>query len=147
MNYKLLNPEFETRVRARFRQSRVMRMLGARLSRVSPGEADIELPYKEDLCQSHGFIHGGIIGTLLDTVCGYAAFSLAATDSDVLTIEYKTNFLAPAVGDTLFGRGRVLRQGRTVIVCEAEGLILHNNEEKLVAKMTATIMVVPVQLD
>jgi uncharacterized protein (TIGR00369 family) len=147
MNYKLINPGFESRVRERFQQSRVMKMLGAGLSRISPGEADIELPYNEDLCQSHGFIHGGIIGTLLDTVCGYAAFTLVAADSDVLTIEYKTNFLAPAIGDTLFGRGRVLRQGKSVIVCEAEGVILHNGGEKLVAKMTATIIVVTMQLE
>ena len=113
MNYRQSNPEFEARVRARFEQSRVMKMLGTRLTRIAPGETDIELPYKADVCQSHGFIHGGIIGTLLDTVCGFAAFTLVPVDSDVLTIEYKTNFLAPAIGETLFGRGRVLRQGRS----------------------------------
>jgi uncharacterized protein (TIGR00369 family) len=145
MNYRQSNPEFEARVRARFEQSRVMKMLGTRLTRIAPGETDIELPYKADVCQSHGFIHGGIIGTLLDTVCGFAAFTLVPVDSDVLTIEYKTNFLAPAIGETLFGRGRVLRQGRSVIVCEAEGVMSTKGGERLVAKMTATLMVVPVQ--
>jgi uncharacterized protein (TIGR00369 family) len=147
MNYKQYNPEFEARVRARFEQSRVMKMLSTRLTRIALGEADIELPYKADFCQSHGFIHGGIIGTLLDTACGYASFTLVPADSDVLTIEYKTNFLAPAIGEILFGRGRALRQGKSIIVCEAEGVVTSNGVEKLVAKMTATIMVVPVQPD
>ena len=145
MSYKLLNLKFESRVRDRYEHSRVMKMLGAKLTYIALGEVDIEMPYKEDLCQSHGFIHGGIIGTLLDTACGYASFTLVPDDFDVLTIEYKTNFLAPAIGETLFGRGRVLRQGKSIIVCEAEGVMITNGEEKLVAKMTATIMVVPVQ--
>ncbi|OHB56325.1 MAG: phenylacetic acid degradation protein PaaI [Planctomycetes bacterium GWF2_50_10] len=145
MNYRQFNPEFEARVRARFEQSRVMKMLGTRLTRFSLGETDIELPYKADICQSRSFIHGGIIGTLLDTVCGFAALSLVPAESDVLTIEYKTNFLAPAIGETLFGRGRVLHQGSSVIVCVAEGVMSTKDKERLVAKMTATLMVVPAQ--
>lgn len=144
MNYKPLNPDFELRLNERFRNSQVMKMLGASLKHISPGKAEIELPNREDLCQSHGFIHGGIIGTLLDTACGYAAFSLSATNADVLTIEYKTNFLAPATGNMLLGRGRVLRHGKNVIVCEAEGLMIKNGREKLVAKMTATLMTVSI---
>lgn len=144
MSYKPHNPDYELRVNERFINSQVMKMLGASLKHISPGKAEIELPNKEELCQSHGFIHGGIIGTLLDTACGYAAFSLSAANSDVLTIEYKTNFLAPATGDMLLGRSRVLRYGKNVIVCEAEGLMMKNGREKLVAKMTATLMVVSI---
>lgn len=145
MDYKLVNQEFASRVTNRFENSRVMKMLGSRLTHIALGEANIELPYKEDICQSHGFIHGGIVGTILDTACGYASFTLVPADFDVLTIEYKTNFLAPAIGKTLVGRGRALRQGKHIIVCEAEGIMINNGKEKLVAKMTATIMAVAEQ--
>ena len=100
---------FEPRVRASFARQRVMETIGAVLTRVDPGAVEIALPYRADLTQQHGFIHTGIVATILDSACGYAAFSLMPADVAVLTVEYKINSLRPARGDLLdpgSGRGR-----------------------------------------
>lgn len=135
-----LDPAFEIRVRDSYARQRVMDTLGARLVRVEAGEVEIELPYREDLTQQHGFLHAGIVTTVLDSACGYAAFSLMPADAAVLSIEFKTNLLAPARGELLRARGRVVRAGRTVTVCEAEGWMVEGGREKHVATMLATIM-------
>ncbi len=134
------DPAFEIRVRDSYARQRVMDTLGARLARVEAGEVEIELPYREDLTQQHGFLHAGIVTTVLDSACGYAAFSLMPADAAVLSIEFKTNLLAPARGELLRARGRVVRAGRTVTVCEAEGWMVEGGHEKHVATMLATIM-------
>jgi uncharacterized protein (TIGR00369 family) len=135
------NPDFEARVRESFARQRVMDTLGARIARVAAGEVDLELPYRADLTQQHGFLHAGIVTTLLDSACGYAAFSLMPADSSVLSVEFKTNLLAPAEGELLLARARVVRAGRTITVCECRGLMRKAGHEKEVALMIATIMV------
>ena len=82
-----------------------MRTIGAELTRLMPGEAEISLPYRDDLTQQHGFIRAGIIATIADTACGYTAFGLMPTDAAGLTVEYKINLMAPAVGDFSWPRG------------------------------------------
>lgn len=134
------DPAFDARVRDSFARQRVMDTLGARLVRVDPGEVEIELPYREELTQQHGFLHAGIVTTVLDSACGYAAFSLMPAGAAVLSIEFKTNLLAPARGERLRARGRVVRAGRTVTVCEAEGWMTDGGGETHVATMLATIM-------
>lgn len=136
------DPAFEARVRGSFARQRVMDTLGARLVRVDPGEVEVELPYREDLTQQHGFLHAGIVTTVLDSACGYAAFSLMPADAAVLSIEFKTNLLAPARGELLRARGRVVRAGRTITVCEGEAWMLDAGEERHVATMLATMMAV-----
>lgn len=89
------------RVRDSFSRQLVMSTIGARLARVVSGEVDIELPYRADLTQQHGFIHAGIVGTILDSACGYAAYTLMPTDAAVLSVEFKINLLAPAKGEKL----------------------------------------------
>jgi uncharacterized protein (TIGR00369 family) len=136
------NPDFERLVRESFEKQRVMGTLGARLLRVAPGEVDLELPYREDLTQQHGFLHAGVVTALLDSACGYAAFSLMPAGAGVLSVEFKVNLLAPAKGDALLARGRVLKAGRTISVCQAEGLMRSGEGETAVATMLATMMTV-----
>ena len=135
--------DFEPRVRASFARQRVMETLGAVLTRVDPGAVEITLPYRVDLTQQHGFIHAGIVATILDSACGYAAFSLMPADVAVLTVEYKINLLRPAKGDRLVARARVVRSGKTLTVCAGDVIAQADGQENAVATMLATIMAVP----
>jgi uncharacterized protein (TIGR00369 family) len=145
MSFKVQDPDFENRVRASFSRQKLMRAIGAELTKVSPGEVEISLPYRDDLTQQHGFVHAGIIATLADTACGYAAFSLMPADVAVLTVEYKINLMSPAVGDRFCGRGRVIRAGKTLSVCAGEVLAYQEGKKKPVATLLATMMSLPNQ--
>jgi uncharacterized protein (TIGR00369 family) len=131
---------FEARVRESFARQQLMETIGARLSTVAPGEVQIELPFRADLTQQHGFLHAGIVTTIADTACGYAALTLMPDDADVLSVEFKTNLLSPARGESLLARARVVRAGRTLTVCAADVFARQGGEEKVVATMLATIM-------
>lgn len=131
---------FELRVRESFSKQNLMKTLGASLIRVMPGEVEISLEFRDDLTQQHGFIHAGVVATLADTACGYAAFSLMAADAAVLTVEYKINLLSPAVGEALIAHGRVTKPGRTLTVCSGDVYALKDGEKKIVATMIATMM-------
>ena len=133
---------FEARVRGSFARQRVMQTIGASLTRVSPGEVEIVLPFREDLTQQHGFLHAGIVSTIADSACGYAAYSLMPADAAVLTVEYKVNFLSPAQGDRMIARARVTKPGRTVSVCTCDVFAVTNAKERIVATMLGTIMAV-----
>ena len=136
------DPDFESRVRASFRKQRVMETIGARLARVAPGEVDVELPFREDLTQQHGFLHAGIVGTVMDSAAGYAAFTLMPADAGVLSIEFKVNLLAPARGERVIARARVVRAGRTITVCAADAFAVQDGAERHVSSMTATMMTI-----
>ena len=112
------DPDFERKVRDSFTRQQVMRLLGAALARVEPGLVEIELPYRADLTQQHGYIHAGIVGTIADSAGGYAGFSLMPAGSSVLSVEYRVHLLAPAEGERFVARGQVVRAGRTLTVCE-----------------------------
>src|SRR5262245_57076207 len=133
---------FETRVRESFAKQAVMATIGATLARVAPGEIDIELPNRPALAQQHGFLHAGVLATILDSACGYAAFTLMPPDAAVLSIEFKINLLAPAAADRFVARGRVVRPGRNIYVCQADAFALLPAGEKHVATMTGTMMCV-----
>jgi len=133
---------FEQRVRDSFQRQRVMATLGARLLRVAPGEVEVELPYREDLTQQHGFLHAGIVTTVLDSAAGYAAFTLMPADAGVVSVEFKTHLLAPATGERLIARARVVRAGRTVTVCQADGYMATGDGERHVALLLGTMMTV-----
>lgn len=124
-----------------------MTTIGARLTRVTPGEVEIELPFREDLGQQHGFMHGGIVTAIVDTACGYAALSLMEPEAAVLTVEFKLNFVSPARGERLVARGRVTKPGRVLTVCLGEVVALNGGEEKPVATMLATMMAVRERTD
>ena len=130
------------RVRRSFAKQRVMATIGARLESVEPGAVSIAMPPNESLNQQHGYLHAGIIATIADSACGYAALSLMPDDAAVLSIEFKTNMLAPADGERFIARGKVIKPGRTIMVCDATVHAVKNGAEKLVATMTGTMMVV-----
>lgn len=128
------------RVRASFARQKAMEMIGAKLVRVEPGEVEIELPFREDLTQQHGFIHAGVITAVVDSACGYAAYSLMPPGASVLTVEFKVNLLAPARGERFRALGKVVKAGKTISVCHGEVVAVGEQGEKLVATMSATMM-------
>ncbi|MEQ9627224.1 MAG: PaaI family thioesterase [Roseitalea porphyridii] len=132
--------DFARRVRESFQRQSIMGLIGARLSRVEPGEVEIELPFRADLCQQHGFFHAGVTSTIADSAAGYAGYSLFAADSSVLTVEFKINLLAPADGELLRAVGRVVKPGRTLTVTEAEVFVTKNGGEKPCARLSQTLM-------
>jgi uncharacterized protein (TIGR00369 family) len=136
------DPAWPTRVQESFARQTLMKTIGARLLRLAPGEVDIELPFRDDLCQQHGFLHGGVVTAVADSACGYAALTLMPPTAAVLTIEFKVNLLAPARGERFLARGRVLRPGRTLTVCTADVLAVADGPARAVATMLATMMAV-----
>jgi uncharacterized protein (TIGR00369 family) len=117
-----------------------METIGATLSRVEPGEVEIGLPYRADLTQQDGYLHAGIVTTIVDSACGYAAFTLMPADAAVLSVEFKLNLLSPARGERFVARARVLKPGRTLTVCAGDVFAVTGAGEKLVATMLATMM-------
>jgi len=134
------DPEYATRVRLSFGEQRAMSTIGASLGTVGPGAVDVVLPFRDDLTQQDGFVHAGIVAAVADTACGYAAHTLMPAAARVLSIEFKLNLLAPAVGERLEARARVIRAGRTVTVCQADVLAITGKTEKLIATMMGTMM-------
>lgn len=136
------DPQFEGRVRESFARQHVMTTIGATMTSVEPGAVEIQMPFRPDLTQQHGFLHAGIITTIVDSACGYAALSLMPAQVGVLTIEYKVNFLAPAAGEFFVARGRVTKPGRNVTVCAGDVFAVQEGRETLIATMLTTMMVV-----
>jgi len=136
------DPGWDERVRAAFARQRFMSMISAVIVRVAPGEVAIDLPFDWELTQQHGFVHGGVIAAGLDTACGFAASTLMPADAGVLTVEMKTNFLAPALGERFRFTARVRRAGRTVTFVEADAIAVADGRARTVATMQATMMTV-----
>jgi len=139
---KAPDANYDRRVRDSFARQRIMTTMGAVIDRVAPGEVSIRLPIRDELTQQNGFLHAGAIATVADSACGYAAFSLMPADADVLSIEFKVNMLAPATGDAIVARASVIRAGRTIMVCRADVYSVLGSDEKLVAAMQGTMMVI-----
>jgi uncharacterized protein (TIGR00369 family) len=140
--FEAQDPNFAQRVRDSFAQQKIMDTIGATLSKVAPGAVEIELPFRANLVQQHGFLHAGVVTTIVDSACGYAALSLMPPGVAVLTIEYKVNFLSPAAGEVMLARGRVTKPGRNVTVCHGDVFALKDGREKVIATMLATMMTV-----
>jgi uncharacterized protein (TIGR00369 family) len=137
------DPAFEARVRESFRRQTHMGTLGAAMVFVGPGEVHLELPYAPQFCQQNGFLHAGVIASVADSANGYAAYTLAPPETDVLAVEFKINLLSPARGDRFLACGRVLRPGRTLTVCTAEVFAMETDRRTLIATMLSTIIVRP----
>ena len=137
------NPDYRAVATATFDRQQAMRTLGVSIARLDPGEVDLSMPYASELTQQNGFVHAGIITAALDTACGIAAFTLMPEGSDVLTVEFKTNLLAPAKGERFAFRAHVIKPGRTLTVCEARAFAESGGAETLVATMTGTLMALP----
>jgi uncharacterized protein (TIGR00369 family) len=130
------DPAFAERVRASFARQKAMDLIGARLTVLEPGYAEVALPFRPDLTQQKGYVHGGILGMIADSACGYAAYSLMPPSASLVTVEYKINILAPALGD-LVARGQVIRPGRTLTVTRGEVYAVDGTH---VASMQQTLM-------
>jgi uncharacterized protein (TIGR00369 family) len=130
------DPHFAERIRASFARQKAMDLIGARLAVVEPGHVEIALPFRDDLTQQKGFVHGGIIGMIADSACGYAAFSLMPADCSLVTVEYKINILAPARG-ALLAKGQVVKPGRTLSVTRGD---VYAGDGRHVATMQQTLM-------
>jgi uncharacterized protein (TIGR00369 family) len=114
------DPQFEARVRASFARQAFMGTCGARIASVAPGEVALDVDFRDDLTQQHGFLHAGVIAAVADSACGYAALSLMDAESAVMSVEFKVNLLAPAAGTSFRASARVVRAGRTLTVCAAD---------------------------
>lgn len=135
------DPHYERRVRDSFSRQPAMTLIGASVTRVEPGIVDITLPYREDLTQQHGFLHGGIVSMIADTAGGYAGYTLFPADSSVLTVEYKLNLMAPGEGEMFVAQGRVIKPGRTLCIVQAEVHAVTGGGRKLCALMQQTLIV------
>ena len=132
--------EFEERIRSSFAKQGLMATLGARLGKISRGAVEIEIRPHPAISQQHGFIHAGAVSAIADSAAGYAALSLMPDGRGVLTTEYKINLLAPAVGDRIVARGRVVKAGRTLTLAQAEVFAEADGQERLIALLTSTLM-------
>jgi uncharacterized protein (TIGR00369 family) len=132
----------DRRVRESFERQRFMDLIGAKLAEVGEGRVEIELPADERLTQQHGFLHAAVVAAAVDSACGYAALTLMPAETAVLTVEYKINLLAPAAGERLIARGRVVRAGRTLTTCAGDAFMVVDGAERQIATVTATMMCV-----
>jgi uncharacterized protein (TIGR00369 family) len=137
------NPDYRAIATDTFERQCAMRALGISIARLEPGEVDLAMAYSADFTQQNGFVHAGIITAGLDSACGIAAFTLMPAGSDILTVEFKTNLLAPARGQRFAFRATVVKPGRTLTVCEGRAYAEEDGNETLVATMTGTLMALP----
>ncbi|MCD9854497.1 PaaI family thioesterase [Epilithonimonas sp. JDS] len=128
------------RIKESFDKQGLMKTLNAKLVSVEKGEVKISSEFSEALTQQHGFFHAGVATSIVDSACGYAALTMMPDDMEVLSVEFKINFIKPAKTDKLIAIGKVLKSGRTLTICE--GYVYDSSEEKLISKMTATMIAV-----
>jgi uncharacterized protein (TIGR00369 family) len=136
---------YERRVRESFARQMMMTTLGAELSAVGSGATEIRFPYAASLTQQHGYLHAGAVTTALDSACGYAALTVAPEGSEVLSVEFKVNLLAPGNGDWIVARAQLKRAGKNLAVCTGDAFALGADGEKLIATMLATMIYVPLE--
>ncbi|MGD9092108.1 MAG: PaaI family thioesterase [Anaerolineales bacterium] len=142
MNNQPVDTHYEDRVRASFANQKFLKTLAATLGRIQPGDVEIEAPFKKKLTQQDGFLHAGVIAALVDTACGYAAYSLMPAGSRILSVEFKINMLSPAIGERFLARGRVIKSGKTLTVCEGKLYAYLADKKRLIAVMQATMICV-----
>ncbi len=135
------DPNYAARAHASFARQGAMRLIGASLDSLTPGFCAISLAPREALLQQHGYVHAGIVSTIVDTAGGFAGFTLFPADSSVLTVEFKINLVAPAEGELLVAEGHVVRPGRTLVITRGEVHGVRNGQRTLVAIMQQTLMV------
>ena len=141
MPHQLRNPSFAEEIKQSFAKQTIMRLIGAELSRVEPGIVEITLAYRPDLAQQHGYLHAGIVTTIADSACGYAAYTLMPPESEVLSVEFKVNLLRPAKGETFLAVAEVVKAGKTLTVVRADVFSLnHDAQRELIATMLGTMI-------
>ena len=146
-SFEPANPDYAARVRASFARQGAMRLMGARLAELRPGYCAIELPYRDDLTQQHGYIHAGVVAAIVDSAGGYAGFTLFPAEASVLTVEYKLNLLAPAAGERLIAEAEVVKPGRTLVITRGEVFAESSGKRSLCAIMQQTLIVLAGKTD
>lgn len=131
------------RITANFNQQKFMHTLGAKLLSVEKGLVKITCGYNVNLSQQNGFFHAGVLTSIVDSACGYAALSMMPENTDVLSVEFKMNLLRPANTNKIVAIGKVIKAGKTITVCE--GTVLDAKEDKILCKMMATMFCVQSQ--
>jgi len=138
--FEPLDPDYQTRVRASFARQAFMRTLGVELVHLAPGEVDLSVPFRADLTQQHGYFHAGVTATIADSAAGYASLSLYPKGTGVLTTEFKINLLRPAQGERLVARGRVVKPGRTLTICQSDVYAEKGGREAHVATLLLSMI-------
>jgi uncharacterized protein (TIGR00369 family) len=128
------------RIRTSFAKQGLMTTLGAKLGAISPGAVEIILFPSLAISQQHGFVHAGAVSSIADSAAGYASLSLVPSGTSILTAEFKINLVAPAVGERIIARGRVIKPGRTLTLAQTDVFAESQGKEKLIAVLTATMM-------
>ena len=146
-DFKPRDPDFENRIKTVFASQTAMASMHINLIAVLPGHIKMTLDKTPQLLQQQGFIHGGVISSALDSACGFAALSLSAPATEVLSIEFKTSFLLPASTDRLYIEGEVLKSGRRVSFCQSKAYDSTGEDRKLVAMMTSSLAHVDMPAD
>jgi uncharacterized protein (TIGR00369 family) len=134
------NPSFAGEIAQSFARQTIMGLIGAELARVEPGLIEITLPYRADLAQQHGYVHAGIVATIADSACGYAAYSLMPPNSEVLSVEFKVNLLRPAKGEMFSAVAEVVKSGKTLTVVRADVFGIEEGRRDLIATMLGTMI-------
>jgi len=132
--------DIQERIATSFNSQGLMATLGAQLVSVADGEVQIALPFSDRLSQQHGFLHAGAITSIVDSACGYAALTQAPPEAEVVTAEFKINFVRPAIGERFLAIGKVQHSGKLLTVCSGEVRAVSGNVSKVVAIMQATIV-------
>jgi uncharacterized protein (TIGR00369 family) len=140
MSHQASNPNFVAEIKESFAKQTIMALIGGELTRIEPGVVEISLSYRNDLTQQDGYVHAGIITTIADSACGYAAYTLMPVNSDVLAVEFKVNLMRPARGDTFLARAEVVKSGRTLTVVKADIHAITGGQRELVTIMQGTMM-------
>lgn len=128
----------QRRIKDSFETQGLMKTLNAELVSIEKGVVKISVDFSEGLSQQHGFFHAGVATSIVDSACGYAALTMLPEDMEVLSVEFKINFLKPVQTDKLIALGKVLQSGKTLTICE--GYVYDNSEKNLISKMTATMI-------
>lgn len=134
------NPDWEATVRQSFARQKVMNLIGAEMGELAPGRCEIRLPFRDDLTQQNGYFHAGITSTIVDSAGGYAAYTLMPTGSDVLSVEFKLNLLAPADGEFLVAEGQVLKSGKNLVITRGEVYAIKKGRATHCATMLQTMV-------
>jgi uncharacterized protein (TIGR00369 family) len=129
------------RVRASFDRQAMMNTLGVEVTAVEPGRVEMSLRHDDRFTQQHGFLHAGAVASVLDTACGYAAYSVMPPEAAVLTATFTINLLAPAAGERFTITGEVVRAGRTLVVCRGEAFADGGQRPFAVMQATMTVVV------
>jgi uncharacterized protein (TIGR00369 family) len=141
MPHQPRNSAFADEIKQSFAKQTIMGLIGAELTRVEPGLIEITLPYRSDLTQQHGYLHAGVVTTIADSACGYAAHSLMPPNSEVLSVEFKVNLLRPAQGERFVAAAEVIKSGKTLTVVRADVYAERGDQKReLIATMTGTMM-------